>query len=702
MTYSVQLMKPLIGQGFRNNCIDWRVYPVHTGHWLTMRRVASTVFGRLSVIIGLLFFLGGLVLTEQVSALTLEEKRDLYKKARKELRAGRIDSFNSIGKQLEDYPLYPYLIYDKINRNLWKTKTKDIVRFLNDYDDLPIAGDLRTSWLNYLAKRKKWTTFVDNYRPQSDEVLKCHYLHARLMTKRQANLLEDTRDMWLVGSSRPPQCDKAFELLYKSDLMTDELIWQRIGLAMDEGQSRLARYLGKKLDAKDRDWVRRWMAMHNNPWAGTSKPKYKDEIMARKLLIYGIYRLAARDTKKALTRWPVLKAAYKFDAEQILKIEKRLATLAAKYDHGDPRSILDQIPHEAIDENIFHWHIATALKYQDWDLLLKWTRLEPAMDSIAQRRHYWHARALEETGDPEAADAIYQKLAEGRDYFSFSAADRLGQDYAMGQRSLPVDVEARQKVATTPAVERARELFFLGMLHSARREWQHSFKSFSNYQLQIASAIAAEWGWHDRVILTLGKARAYDDLLLRFPLAYKKELTAHAKKRNLDLAWVYALTRSESAFIEDVRSPAGALGLMQVMPRTGRETARKLGMKSYKRENLKQSAKNISIGTTYLRKMYDRFDNNIILATAAYNAGPANVSKWLPKKGCVEPDIWIAQIPFTETRKYVRRILYIASIYDWRLKNKIKSVQERVAMVSSRKTQNIAGFSCTKPVVSMN
>jgi soluble lytic murein transglycosylase len=646
----------------------------------------------------------GLISTT-VLGQTLEEQRQLYTKAKKELRAGRVESFNSIAEQLKDYPLYPYLRFDYLSRNLWKTDADDMAHFFKEYADVPVTGDLRRSWLNYLSSRNRWSIFVEHYTPQSNEELQCKYLLGRVKLNQQALLLEDTRTMWLTGTSRPPECDAAFELLYKSDLMTDELVWQRIKLAMAEGQTRLATYLGKKLDRADREWVQRWVEVHNNPWSGTSKSNYDDVEIVREILVHGIHRLAMRDIKKAMERWPDLKRRYRFNDDQKFKVERRLAIRAVRYEHPGAISILSQVDNKRIDADLLQARIATALKNKDWELLLDWTSGPPAAENLSQRWYYWQARAQDEVGNKDKARDIYSLLAAERDYFGFSASDKLDMKYQMGHKHLPRDDEAWEKVENIPAIKRAKELFHLGSYYSARREWQRNLNKLNIYDMQIAANLAYEWGWHDRAILTLGKAQAYDDLNLRFPMPYKDKLIEYADKRQLDRAWVFALTRAESAFIEDVRSPSGALGLMQVMPATGKETAQKIGLKNFKAEQLKQSERNIPIGTAYLKQMYDRFNNNLILATAAYNAGPHNVGKWLPDDSCIEPDIWIAQIPFTETRKYVQRILYFSSIYDWRFEQDIKPVEIRAAgtmPVNKSSANKIASLSCQAQAVSMN
>ena len=199
--------------------------------------------------------------------------------------------------------------------------------------------------------------------------------------------------------------------------------------------------------------------------------------------------------------------------------------------------------------------------------------------------------------------------------------------------------------------------------------------------MQIAAKLASEWGWYDRAIFTMGAAHAYDDLELRFPITYRDEIEKYATKRNLDAGWIFALMRSESAFMEKVKSPAGALGLMQIMPATGKLTARKIGMKKFRTRDLLIAKKNIAIGTAYMKEMQDKFKGNYILATASYNAGPGRSVKWSPRKGCIEPDIWVEQIPFDETRAYVKRVMFYASIYDWRLNQQVIPLKQRMTSI---------------------
>jgi soluble lytic murein transglycosylase len=210
------------------------------------------------------------------------------------------------------------------------------------------------------------------------------------------------------------------------------------------------------------------------------------------------------------------------------------------------------------------------------------------------------------------------------------------------------------------------ELYALGRIIDARREWFHMVKRLDDEELRATARILADWGWIDRAIFTAARARYWDDLELRFPLRHRTLVDRYADERQLDPAWVYGVLRQESAFTADVRSSAGAVGLMQLMPATARRVAREYKMAAPSDKALIDPETNISLGTGYLRMMLDDLSSNRILATAAYNAGPHRVKRWLPPD-TMDADIWIELIPFRETRLYVQRVMAYAAIYERRL-----------------------------------
>ena len=129
---------------------------------------------------------------------------------------------------------------------------------------------------------------------------------------------------------------------------------------------------------------------------------------------------------------------------------------------------------------------------------------------------------------------------------------------------------------------------------------------------------------------------------------------------------------------EDAISPAGARGLMQVMPQTASQLARRHSLSYTGTQQLMQASENIELGTFYLKELYDQFSGNPVLATGAYNAGPNAVERWLADRPTVDPAIWVETLPFFETRDYIPRVLAFSTIYEWRLARPVSRISSRM------------------------
>ena len=636
-------------------------------------------------------------------ANTINTQRQDYLEAKKAFELKQYKKFGRIANTLKDYPLYPYLRYNYLRKRVWKEKNSDIIYFLDRYSDLPVTNRLRNSWLKVLIRRGHWQTFLDNYIKHSDPMMQCYQLYARMKLNKKEFLLEDIRSIWLTGKSLPSQCDQPFEMLYKSGLVTNELVWKRFRLSMQNNEIGLATYLSRRLNTESKVLARKWIQIHKNPYKHTRKPNLTDNETSREIIAHGILRLAKKNPERAVKRLETLKIKYSFASSEIAEIERMLAIYAAKKKSKIASKLLDQIGNYHVNDEIFHYRLRTALLKKDWGLLKKWTTGEPNDSEINLRWSYWHARSLEETGETEKAKQIYIKLAKERDYYGFLAADKINKPYSMNHYPVTNDKEEFERISSLPAMKRAYEFYQLDMNTNARREWHHALNKMTTYQMQMAAALAVKWGWHNRAIITMSRAKALDNLVLRFPILFDDLLTKYAKRNNIDRSWVFGIVRAESAFIEDISSPVGALGLMQVMPRTGRSVAKQIGIKNFKKSKLRQAETNVPIGSAYMKMMLDKFEGNVVLATAAYNAGPHRVLKWLPKKACTEnPDIWIEMIPFNETRKYVRRVLYFSIVYDWRFKMPIKPMKDRMSLITPKNKKLIAKLSCYSIIEALN
>jgi soluble lytic murein transglycosylase len=173
------------------------------------------------------------------------------------------------------------------------------------------------------------------------------------------------------------------------------------------------------------------------------------------------------------------------------------------------------------------------------------------------------------------------------------------------------------------------------------------------------TVIASAWQWHDQAIFTFSREGYLNDVERRFPTAFADIITREANKNDIEPEWAFAIARRESSFMTDAVSSANARGLMQVLP----STAKYLEKRRVSSKQLLNVETNAKIGNKYLRYLMDKLDNNVILATASYNAGWRRVRQWLPENEAIEADLWVELIPFKETRNYVKAVTAYKQIY---------------------------------------
>ncbi len=623
------------------------------------------------------------------ASMPISEQRALFKKADIALKKGQYRRFSSIANKITDYPLYGYLQYDYLRKRLNRTDESKIEHFINTYDDSPIAGRMRQKWLRNLARNKDWDKFLAHYQPGGGTKSRCTYAHALYSTSQVDRANEVAESLWLVGKSQPKTCDVVFKLWQKNGGITREHLWERVRLAMNKGQVSLVKFLAKRMNKTDRNWVNHWRKMRRRPAENLLRKVYQEDSPIPNMIVrYGIKRLARRDVDAAADFWETIRDRHiKQTPVEAAKIDRFIALRGAYQNHPRALEWLGNIasPNEMIQE----WRIRAALAQQDWWAALHWIEALPEKERITDQWRYWRARILELQSDSlpalqMASERLYSELSEQRSFHGFMAADRLGSSYELKSNPLDFAPKTLDKIAKLPGIVRAKELFFLGRIIDARREWTRATRTLNKLDLQKASLLASQWGWHDRAIFTVARGSHFSDLELRFPMAYKNIVLSQSKKNNVEAPWVYGVLRQESAFMADARSGAGAMGLMQLMPGTGRLTARHLNFRIRSNRDLLNVNTNIRLGSAYLRRMLDRNEGNGVLATASYNAGPNRVKKWLPNQD-MPSDVWVDTIPYKETRSYVKRVMSYTVIYDNKLTGKPSLMSSRMPLIKARK-----------------
>lgn len=601
-------------------------------------------------------------------AARLDDQRATFVKAEQALERGALSDFKRLSDSLRDYPLYPYLEYRALSKRLDRARSTEVAKFLEDYRATPLADMLRASWLNRLAAQKRWQDFIHFYQPSQSVSRQCDHLNALIATGKAQEALPQVPGIWLYGKSRPDACDPVFTAWSGAGKLTGDMVWQRVAKAMEAGEPRLAEYLARSLPSHDRIWVKRWASLLRNPERAGHADEFNTAHPYREVMLsHAVRRLARWDGMQALQLWQDIKPRYPFSPSQIERTEHYIVRNLERTPGDAAYAFIRSVPIGEDDLAVHEARILAALLREDWPQVVAWIAAMPKAERDNERWSYWLARALEGGGDTEAARALYEKVAQERSYYGFLAADRMGLEYHLDHIETPATAQLIAQIADMDGVKRAQELFTLERWTDARREWREATRGLDTEHLKAAAKLAEQRGWHDRAIFTLAQTGYWDDLELRFPLEHSQVVAQNAKLHDIDSAWIFAVMRQESAFMNNARSHAGAVGLMQLMPATARNVARKFLKRSPpRRQDLLEPDTNIALGSAYLKQMMGELGDSAVLATAAYNAGPHRVARWLPER-TLPADIWIELVPFEETRGYLRRVLAYTVIYEKRM-----------------------------------
>ena len=602
-------------------------------------------------------------------AASLTQQRQYYDEAKAALAKGDKGPYQRYASALRDYPLTPYLAYEELTARLKWASNQEIEAFLAAHGDLPQANWMKLRWLRWLAERGEWQTFSKYYDPALNFTeLDCLNGQHQLNIGNNAEGYASAEKLWLVGKSQPEACDRLFDRWAAQGQLTEQRRWQRAKLAVEARNYSLANFLIKDLPTLG-NHGKLLVEVGQKPQILTQTARFApaDDAMGD-VVGLGLRRLARQDPEQALGLLEGYARRMHFSEQEKVAIANEIGlTLARRF---DPRAldVMAQYDPNLRDDTVSEWRARLLLRLGRWDEAAKLIQRMPESLASTNRWRYWHARSLQlAQPNGNTAQPLFQQLAKERDFYGFMAADQVKAPYNLTNAPLALNDGVMNKVRNTPGILRAMEFHDRGQIVDGRREWYHASRRFSRDELVAQARLAYDMRWYFPAIRTISQAKYWDDLDIRFPVAHREPLTSEAKKRGLHSSWVFAITRQESAFMDDAKSHAGAMGLMQVMPATAKETARKFGIPLSNPNNTLLPSVNIQIGTAYLSQIYGQFNGNRVLASAAYNAGPGRVRQWLRGADHLAYDVWVENIPFNETRQYVQNVLSYAVIYGDKL-----------------------------------
>lgn len=619
-------------------------------------------------VISLTLFLGGGFLSSvnaSGNSESLQKLRHEFIQAENALSRGKISVYQEMKKDLKHYPLYPYLLFQEYERRLPKVSYRELHAFLENYQDSPLAEQLRFRWLQAKAKQEDWPAFLEAYEPTDDMSMQCYYLWASLQTTSNRHaVLKEITPLWM--SAKPPakSCEAVFQVWEKSGMMSRPMVWQRTKAFIQAGHEKCARKMKKYLRQSEMALVELWLMVRNNPKLVTNRKYFTNKHPANlEMIVDGVSLIAKTKPEAAIKLWQQIAYQYPFEDRHWGLVVRAIGLTYAFQRHPEAEKWLSKVPAIHANQAVHEWRIRISLGKEDWPKVMKWIDALPPNLAKTDEWQYWRGRALEAVNQRETAEETLHKLANIRSYYGFLASHHLVKPYPLLNQKIPVEKSVVNAMAHKTSIQRARELYLLKRLPTARAEWLFITKNMSDKEKHAAAHLAMHWELPNWAILALSKAENKDNLALRFPVVYGHHVLNEAKKHDIDPALILAITRQESAFVPHAKSSAGAMGLMQLIPSTAHMVAKRKNIPYSSHEQLLHPHTNIQLGSGYFKMMLEKYQNNAVLAAAAYNAGPGRIQKWLPTDD-MAADLWIETIPYKETREYVKNILTYTAIYQ--------------------------------------
>lgn len=637
----------------------------------------------------------------------------------KAFRRGDKARLTQLLPQARGHTLEPWAAYWELKARLDEASPQEVQDFFARNKGTYQEDRLRNDWLLLLGQRRDWAAFAaeyPNYRMNDDREVRCYALLVEHLKNPaiDARLAQEVRRNWLAQRDADDGCTSAVSRLVGSKNLTADDVWEKARLALEANRPRAARDAVQIIAPEALGMV---TELINSPIKFLSDKHLAVRKVRKEIITLALVKLAASDADGAAfqmeTKWGMQLGSEERNWVWGV-IGKQAATRLGTVPASDALAYFARVTRDTdLSDDMLAWKTRAALRatsQPDWQQVLKTIN---AMSEDARKEpawSYWKARALLALAPPEAAAArgpfdanakdlgstpqraealtLLQSIASVRGFYGQLALEDLGQKITVPSRPLPLTTEEKDGARLNPGLNRGAYAIMIGLRPEGVREWNYSTNlhqrgAMGERELLAAAQFACDREIWDRCINTSERTQTMVDFDQRFPMPFRDTVVRRSQAINLDPAYVYGLIRQESRFIMDARSGVGASGLMQVMPATARWTARKIGLDSFSPEQLNDRETNIMIGTAYLKLALDDLGGSMPMAAAAYNAGPGRPRTW--RNGHVlDGAIWAENLPFSETRDYVKKVLSNATSYAAILSGQPQSLKSRLGMIGPR------------------
>jgi soluble lytic murein transglycosylase len=626
---------------------------------------------------------------------------DLILEMQQAYRQGNRVRLAQLLPQVRGHPLEPWAAYWELKNRLDTASAQEIQEFFARYAGTYQEDRLRNDWLLLLGQRRDWSTFAaeyPKYRMNDDREVRCYALlaiHLSQGAAEPAGLAQEVRRNWLSQREADDGCTTAAATLIAEGQgprrMTAQDAWRKARLAVEANRPRVA---SSAVQIAAPDAQSQLTELNNSPARYLTSRVFVASRVRKEMMVLALIKLATTDLDNA-ARQLEDKWGPQLAPEERNWVWGVIGKQAAQRLNGDPLVHYGKVSRDKdLSDDMLAWKVRAALRSPRG---FQWKDVVQAINAMSDEAQaepawaYWKARALLAYGGDEPrveAQRLLESIASIQGFYEQLALEELGRRITVPPKPAPPTPEEMEAVRLNPSLNRGLYAIELGIRPEGVREWNWGINmarlaGLGDRELLAAAQMACDHQVWDRCINTSDRTKGEIDIDQRFPTPFRESVVRRSREINLDPAYVYGLIRQESRFTMDARSHAGASGLMQVMPATARWTARKIGLANFRPEQLQDRDTNITIGTGYLKLVLDDFNGSMPLAAAAYNAGPGRPRVW--RNGpVIEAAAWVENVPFPETRDYVKKVLANTTVYSALLSGEPQSLRMRLGRVGPR------------------
>ena len=557
--------------------------------------------------------------------------------------------------------LAKYLAYTFWVQHLPVSPQPDFIQFIEP--KTPLTQKLREKWLYLLAEKNDWVNFKQYYRPTDNTGLRCYAQMARYKLDQKQDAVQDALTLWLSPETQSSAaCHSLFALLLQEHAFSSDQMEQKIAWALAHDQSAIAYELLLKLGSHIQDIKMLTLIKHNPRQILLVQPGP----LAGALYLYGLNLMLIRSLDSAITLWQNPHTGKLLSPDQSQQFLAHLALYKTMRNQKDAALWLAKVQPAYRNSVLRDWGIRYALMQENWREIVQITEHD-TIENSEPFQLYWRARALDKLAQHTEAHTLYRALAAKRHYYGFLSSIALHQAFNFESEPTPHDPSIL--AVYKPILDQIAEYHRTKQTYLAA----HMLNEFSMELTKTEKSALVYWvatylHWTGKAIyLSTTDEELKNQLVLRFPLTYQQSIQKLATHYQISSALIYATIRQESTFLEDIKSEAGAYGLMQVLPRTAKTIAKQAKISYSDAKELFYPEKNIQIGVAYLNTLHKQFKSHPVLIMAAYNAGPKQVRHWVKRHNPKEIDIWIETLPWQETRNYLKNVIAFYAVYQYRM-----------------------------------